>query len=556
MMAHKYAKIAFTEQVKQVQTEQHSRTGYASMEQGEDVNHLLSDYEANFIALRDSFYMASVSETRWPYVQHRGGPAGFMRVLGAKTIGFADYTGNRQYISTGNFSNNDRVSIIFMDYPNRTRMKLLGRVSIVTLDDAETLAKLEVADYRAPVERGFLIHVEAFDWNCPKYITPRYNNDEIQTLLKPLEQENQQLKQQLATIESNPGNTSTASNSASINVEPTDPYPTGSYPKKLGDGPLKLVISGIRQLTPDIRAYELRDVDGDELPQVVAGSHLQIPVQLPTGEQALRHYSICSNPQRRDIYEIAVLNEPDGRGGSHTIHQHFQLGLVLACQQPENHFSLRSALHQQGAPAVLVAGGIGITPIKAMAQSLRAQNFEFALHYAGKNNLSMAFQEKLQREFADSFNIYRSAEGQRLNISNVLTSAPANSIFYICGPSRLIDAFLEEAKIQNIVPQRICYERFTAAIDDTAAAITVTLNKSAITLEVSAQQSILDAMLDANIAAPYSCKAGECKTCAVKILEGTPKHLDNALSVAEQEQQGLMCPCVSRATSSHLTLDI
>lgn len=542
MMAHKYAEIAFTEQVKQVQTQQHSRTGYAGMEQGEDVNFLLSDYEANFIALRDSFYMASVSETNWPYVQHRGGPAGFMRVLDSKTIGFADYTGNRQYISTGNFINNDRVSIILMDYPNRTRMKLLGRVSIVT-DDLETLAKLEIADFRAPVERGFLIHVEAFDWNCPKYITPRYNDDEIQTLLKPLEQENQNLKQQLVNIDTNA-------------AEPTNDNPTNTYPAKLGDGPLKLVISAIRQLTPTIRAYELRDVNGDKLPQVSAGSHLQIPVQLPNKEQVLRHYSICSNPERRDIYEIAVLNEPDGNGGSRTIHQHFQLGFELACQLPGNHFTLQSALHQQGAPAVLIAGGIGITPIKAMAQSLRAQNIEFTLHYAGKSKESMAFQYRLQRAFNDSFNSYSSAEGQRLNISNILSNAATNSIFYICGPSRLIDGFLSAAKEQNIALSRIRYERFTASIDDAATPITVTLSKSAKTIEVSAQQSILDALIEAKIPAAYSCKTGECKTCAVKVLDGSPKHFDNALSVVEQEQQGLMCPCVSRATSSHMTLDI
>ncbi|OUS29053.1 pyridoxamine 5'-phosphate oxidase [Thalassotalea sp. 42_200_T64] len=555
-MAHKYAKIAFTEQVKQVQTEQHSRKGYASMEQGEDVNYLLSEHEANFIASRDSFYMASVSETNWPYVQHRGGPAGFMRVLDAKTIGFGDYTGNLQYISTGNFRNNDRVSIIFMDYPNRTRMKLLGRVSIVTENDPETLAKLEIADFRAPVERGFLIHVEAFDWNCPKYITPRYNDDEIQTILKPIEQENQKLKHQLANIDSDPGNYSTPRNSEPTNSNPDDSSPTNSYPTKLGDGPLKLVISGIRQLTASIRAYELSDVNGDDLPQVSAGSHIQIPVQLPNGEQVLRHYSICSNPQRRDIYEIAVLNEPVGRGGSYTIHQHIQLGFVLACQRPENHFRLQSARHLQGAPAVLVAGGIGITPIKAMAQSLRAQKVELDLHYAGKSKLKMAFQHRLQREFGDNLKLYCSEEKQRLNIKHILANAAANSIFYICGSSRLIDAFIEIGKTQNIAPQRICYERFTTNIDENATPITVTLNKSAKTIEVSAQQSILDAMLDANIAAPYSCKAGECKTCVVKVLDGTPKHFDNALSAAEQEQQGLICPCVSRATSSHLTLDI
>lgn len=535
-MAHKYAEIMFTDQVKQVQHEQHSRSGYAGMEQGEDVNYLLSDYEENFIAARDSFYMASVNQNDWPYVQHRGGPAGFMRVLDAKTIGFADYTGNRQYISTGNFRKNDRVSIIFMDYPNRTRMKLIGRVSIVNEDDPETLAKLEVAEFRAPVERGFLIHLEAFDWNCPKYITPRFSEDEMLPITDNLKQENQLLQEQLAKYSAGSSQ--------------------GTYPTKIGDGPLQLVISGIRQLTPEIRAYELRDIHGNDLPQITAGAHIQIPIQLDRKEQVLRHYSICSNPKRRDIYEIAVLNELEGKGGSRTIHKQFQLGLVLACQLPLNHFNLQSSLHQQGTSAVLIAGGVGITPIKPIAQHLRWHNVPFSMHYAGKSKNHMAFRDRLQREFGDDLNVYCSDENQRLNIKKVLTEAAPNSIFYLCGPSRLIDAVLMEADKLNIQPQRLCYERFSAPVDEAAKAITVTLNKSKKQIEVGAEESILDAMINADISVAYSCKTGDCKSCAVKVLAGTPRHLDNALSIAEQEQQGLFCPCVSRACTSDITLDV
>ena len=114
-MAHKYVQIAFTPSVKAEQVKHNSRQGYAGMEQGEDYNHLLSENEAQFLAQRDSFYMASVSETHWPYVQHGGGPHGFMRVIDASTIGFADFSGNRQYVSTGNFKNNYRVALFFMD---------------------------------------------------------------------------------------------------------------------------------------------------------------------------------------------------------------------------------------------------------------------------------------------------------------------------------------------------------------------------------------------------------------------------------------------------------
>jgi len=193
-MGHKFAEIAFTESVKQVQELQGSRNNYASMEEGEDYNNLLSEVESGFIAERDSFYMSSVSETGWPYLQHRGGPAGFMKVLDERTIGFADFGGNRQYVSTGNFLKNDRVALFFMDYPNRRRLKLLGHVRLIGTEETELLSSLKTSGYRARVERGFEIKVEAFDWNCPQHITPRYTQSQIEELMAPLIEENRLLK--------------------------------------------------------------------------------------------------------------------------------------------------------------------------------------------------------------------------------------------------------------------------------------------------------------------------------------------------------------------------
>ena len=189
-MGHKFAEIAFTPAVRNIQTKQGSRASYARMEDREDSNHLLSEREAEFIGARDSFYMASVSETGWPYIQHRGGPAGFMKVLDEQTIGFADYAGNKQYVSTGNLSKDDRVSLFFMDYPNRKRLKMYGRVRIIAKegakdsakDDQEIIAQLEDDDYRARIDHAFVIHVEAFDWNCPQHITPRFTEAELSDL--------------------------------------------------------------------------------------------------------------------------------------------------------------------------------------------------------------------------------------------------------------------------------------------------------------------------------------------------------------------------------------
>ena len=178
-MGNKFADIAFTETVKSVQEASGSRRSYARMEEGDDTHYLLGSSEANFIAARDSFYMATVSETGWPYVQHRGGPTGFVRVLDETTLGFADFQGNRQYVSVGNLMKDDRASLFFMDYPNKARLKILGRAKLVGLEESDTLEKLELRDYRARVERAIVIKVEAFDWNCPQHITPRFTAAEF-----------------------------------------------------------------------------------------------------------------------------------------------------------------------------------------------------------------------------------------------------------------------------------------------------------------------------------------------------------------------------------------
>ncbi len=196
-MSHKFAEIAFTPNVKKAQDVNGSRRSYARLEKGEVHHDVLGPNEAAFIAERDSFYMATVNETSWPYIQHRGGPPGFVRVLDQKTIGFADFRGNRQYVTIGNVEDNDRVSMIFMDYPNRARLKILGRARLVGLDEQDILSRLSLPDYRAVVERGFVITVEAFDRNCPQHITPRFTPAEIEKAVAPLRQRIAELEQAL-----------------------------------------------------------------------------------------------------------------------------------------------------------------------------------------------------------------------------------------------------------------------------------------------------------------------------------------------------------------------
>ena len=187
-MGHKFADILFSDPVKKLQEENGSRHGYARLDDQPDYNYLINEKVTSFLQERDSFYMASVSPDGWPYIQHRGGPKGFVRILDTTRIGFSDFSGNRQYISAGNFQENNRVSLFFMDYPNRRRLKVLGRMETISLSDSENINLLEDPDYGAKTERGFVVHVEAYDWNCPQHITPRYDEQTVQKLLN--EQEN------------------------------------------------------------------------------------------------------------------------------------------------------------------------------------------------------------------------------------------------------------------------------------------------------------------------------------------------------------------------------
>jgi len=206
-MGRRFAEIAFTPLVKQQQKQRGSRHLYERVEKSNDFGDRLGPSEQEFIQQRDGFYMASVSETGWPYIQFRGGPKGFLHVLDPQTIAFADLRGNTQYISVGNLHHDDRVALFLMDYANQSRLKILGRVKIHE-GNAEALKLIEslrMPGVKSPVERALLIHVEAFDWNCPQHITPRFTEKELAAMLAPmqnrlqyLEAENKRLREAAA----------------------------------------------------------------------------------------------------------------------------------------------------------------------------------------------------------------------------------------------------------------------------------------------------------------------------------------------------------------------
>ncbi|GAB3553686.1 hypothetical protein GCM10027343_40740 [Noviherbaspirillum agri] len=526
-MPRAFAHITYTPSVRAAQERYGSREANAGFDLDPNTRNSITERELDFIPNIDTFFMASVGENGWPYVQHRGGPKGFLKILGERTLGFADFAGNRQYISAGNISHDDRVVLILIDFASRRRLKVWGRARIVhESEDPELVARLEVATYRARIERAYVITIEALDFNCSQHITQRFTEEEFAGLGAPLAPPMR------------------AARTATV-----------SKPEPIGSGPLELVITGIRQLTPRVRAYELRRTDGADLPEIPAGAHLAVPVRAGNGVEQLRHYSIASDCSRRDFIEIAVLREEEGRGGSAAVHDTFSLGTVLRCGMPKNAFSL----HRDMRPAVLIAGGIGITPIKSMAHALSASGRLFHLHYSAPTRADMAYRPDIEAAFTERASLYYSKEQPelRLQIEKILCSAPQDAVFYVCGPGRLIDAVRNTVQALGIDDERIRFECFVAPpISPDNKPIELVLKRSGQAMTVPANRTILDTVTAHGIDAPFDCRTGSCGRCATKVVDGIADHRDTVLTSTERERAGLMCICVSRAGTERLVLDL
>lgn len=533
-MSRAYVEIAFTPAVRKVQEEQGSREQYAFLDDAPERGDQLTEREAAFIETRDTMFLATVSETGWPYVQHRGGPAGFVKVLDPKTLGFADFRGNVQYISVGNLLRDERIALILIDFAKQRRLKLYGRVRLVDVNsDPEMMSRLQLSSYRAHVERAFVVNVEAFDWNCPQHITPRFTEDEIASMMTPLRLRAEKAERSLTE---------------------RGGQQVRDLPGELGSGPLQLIVSGVRQLTPAVRAFELRAVDGASLPRVRAGAHLSVPVRLASGQEATRRYSVVRAAPEGDLYEIAVLRDERGSGGSNAVHTDFRLGTRLRCGLPENYFPLVPV----DRPIVLVAGGIGITPIRAMATELRARGSAYVVNYAVRSLAEAPYLSELRAENGEDLTIHSSAEGARMNIPEVVRLAVQNDAdLYVCGPARMIDGFRQAVIEQGFDVARLHVESFSsAAVKVGDRPIEVSLRRSGKKVRVAPGQSILEAVEKAGIAAPFGCRTGSCGACVVKVVQGEPEHRDSLLSTTERRQAGVMCICVSRAVGDSLEIDL
>jgi ferredoxin-NADP reductase len=322
------------------------------------------------------------------------------------------------------------------------------------------------------------------------------------------------------------------------------------------DDTFDLIVQGLRRESSSVMSLELALPGGGPLPDWQPGAHLD--VVLPSG--LVRQYSLCSDPRNLDGYRLAVLRESDGRGGSEELHAQTRLGTILKARGPRNHFKI-----EDGAPHyLLVAGGIGITPILAMARQLTAAGKSTRLIYCGSSRQTMAFIRELREIMGESLALYPKDEGGRADLLAEIREAPPGTAVYACGPERLLND-LEEATRDALGEDAFHAERFAAAAPPTGNAETgqtaadeafeIELRQSGCTLSVPPDRSVLDVVLEVNPSFMSSCEEGFCGTCETKVLEGEVEHRDTILSAKERARNDTMFICVSRSKCPKLVLD-
>jgi vanillate O-demethylase ferredoxin subunit len=305
----------------------------------------------------------------------------------------------------------------------------------------------------------------------------------------------------------------------------------------------------------DICSLELVSVDGGALPGFSAGSH--VDVHLPGG--TVRQYSLCNDPAETHRYLIAVLRDPASRGGSVAVHDAVQEGDELQISAPKNHFALA---HEAG-HSLLLAGGIGVTPILCMAERLGVMGVSFEMHYAARSRERTAFVERIQGSaFADKvcFHFDDGAQDQRLDLPALLARPQPGTHLYVCGPKGFMDAALATARAAGWGEQQLHWEFFSAGAEAAPRtgdeAIEVQLASSGRVITVAPDQTVTQALAEAGVEVLVSCEQGVCGTCLTRVLQGTPDHRDVYLTPEEQAANDQFTPCCSRARSPRLVLDL
>jgi vanillate O-demethylase ferredoxin subunit len=315
---------------------------------------------------------------------------------------------------------------------------------------------------------------------------------------------------------------------------------------------LDVKVTGIRQLTPRVREFLLGSVDGTALPACEPGAHVELHTVSPTSGPLVRHYSLVGGvgtwDDTPDTYRIAVQREDRRRGSAH-IHDTFAVGTLVQASVPKNNFPL----DRRDRKSLLVAGGIGITPILAMLRSLVRRQREFEIVYAGRSAADMAYRQDVQRLAGERARIHASAEP--VDLRALLTAQPEGTTAYLCGPQPMVQAAHDAAGALGWDPRRVRSELFTAGPRGDEVAFDVELRRSGQRVHVGRDTTILDAFTAAGVQPLFDCRRGECGLCATPVIEadGPICHRDNYLSQAERTSQ--MCICVSRVQGTRLVLD-
>ena len=323
---------------------------------------------------------------------------------------------------------------------------------------------------------------------------------------------------------------------------------------------LQLRVAEARELNPLIKTFRLRAADGGALPGYTAGAHIRIQVELPDGKKDWRHYSLINftpDLQATDAptdYVIAVRREEDGRGGSRFMHERLREGDTVTIEAPKNDFPL----HTGPDGTVLLAGGIGITPLASMATRRRAEGLPVRMHYAGRSRELMAFLPQLQTLLGDQLRVHADVEqGGPFDIGALLDSFPASDRLYVCGPKVMLDAVLAQTQARGWTHERVHFELFTTpVVEEGDHAFEVELAQSGQRFTVPKDQSILDCLIEHGCDPMFDCKRGECGVCATPVIEGEIDHRDYVLTAREKAEGNVMQICISRAKAQRLVLDI
>jgi vanillate O-demethylase ferredoxin subunit len=318
-------------------------------------------------------------------------------------------------------------------------------------------------------------------------------------------------------------------------------------------GLIRVRVATRREEALDICGLDLVAASGGALPAFTAGAHIDL--HLPGG--LVRPYSLCNAPGDTAVFQIAVLRDPASRGGSIAVHEHLHPGAELDISAPRNQFALDEAASHH----LLLAGGIGITPLLAMAERLAARGTAFALHHCTRSSECTPFVDRVATSaFAHRVHHHRDDSGatQRLNIHQTLSSAPSGSHLYVCGPTGFMDAMLNAAQAAGWSEARLHREYFGAALPGANSSVGFELEiaSSGRVIRVAPNQSALAALRSAGLDIPMSCEQGVCGTCLTGLKAGVPDHRDQYLTPEERAANNQFLPCCSRAIGSRLVLEL